>query len=100
MAEIIDFEDGRVFVINRYSDELVSTLSNDMKFLSTLNHNSEIYSWLESKNKKISKLSELVQYNIFVSALIKAIESDKITNMFDLSPYARLLLKEALKSDT
>lgn len=100
MAEIIDFEDGRLSVINRYSDELVNILSNDIKFLSTINSNSEIYSWLGNKNKNISKLSELVQYNIFVSTLIKAIESNMIKDTFVLSPYVRFLLKDALKSDT
>lgn len=100
MAEIIDFEDGRLSVINRYSDELVNILSNDIKFLSTINSKSEIYSWLGNKNKNISKLSELVQYNIFVSTLIKAIESNMIKDTFVLSPYVRFLLKDALKSDT
>lgn len=100
MAEIIDFEDGRLSVINRYSDEFVNILSNDIKFLSTINSNSEIYSWLGNKNKNISKLSELVQYNIFVSTLIKAIESNMIKDTFVLSPYVRFLLKDALKSDT
>lgn len=100
MAEIIDFEDGRLSVINRYSDELVNILSNDIKFLSTINSNSEIYSWLGNKNKNISKLSELVQYNIFVSTLIKAIERNMIKDTFVLSPYVRFLLKDALNFDT
>lgn len=85
MGEIIDFEDGMVSVIKKYSDGLMPYFLKEIEDIKKLKCNLDMFRWLSSKNEQIGKFSHLVQYNIFMNCLIRAVEENHV--VINTSPY-------------